>query len=173
MSVTKSCFWNLTDVTLADEDTKSIPTDNVNRAIPGNVAMHVTQPGDQLVPSGGQICNQCKWRHLVAKIGTNASSATWWPKLEPMLIASHVGQIWNQFWWHHLVVKFWTNTSGTTQLAKFGISASGILFSWRDNSRFRLYTLGPLCLWQCLHLWMYFEELEIFSFIQNSIVGAI
>ena len=26
-------------MTLADEDTKSIPTDNVNRAIPGNVAV--------------------------------------------------------------------------------------------------------------------------------------
>ena len=25
---------------------------------------------------------QCKWRHLVAKLVTNAS--TWWPKLEPM-----------------------------------------------------------------------------------------
>ena len=50
----------------------------------------------------------------MVKFVTNASSATWWPKLEPMLIALHVGQIWNQFWWHHLVVKFWTNTSGTT-----------------------------------------------------------
>ena len=28
-------------------------------------------------------------------------------------------------------------------------NASGILFSWRDNSSYRLYTLGPLCLWQC------------------------
>ena len=42
--------WNLTDVTLADEDTKSILTDNANRAIQGNVAM-------QVAPSGGQICN--------------------------------------------------------------------------------------------------------------------
>ena len=50
----------------------------------------------------------------MVKFVTNASSGTWWPKLEPMLIALHVGQIWNQFWWHHLVVKFWTNTSGTT-----------------------------------------------------------
>ena len=50
----------------------------------------------------------------MVKFVTNASSATWWPKLEPMLIALHVGQIWNQFWWHHLVVKFSTNTSGTT-----------------------------------------------------------
>ena len=30
---------NLTDVTLADEDTNSILTDNANRAIQGNVAM--------------------------------------------------------------------------------------------------------------------------------------
>ena len=42
--------WDLTDVTLADEDTNSILTDNANRAIQGNVAMQVTQPG-------GQICN--------------------------------------------------------------------------------------------------------------------
>ena len=74
---------------------------------------------------------------MVKFVSSNASSTTWWPKLEPMLIALHVGQIWNQFWWHHLVVQFWTN-------------ASGILFSWRDNSSYRLYTLGPLCLCQCL-----------------------
>ena len=29
-------FENLTDVTLADDDTNSIPTDNANRAIQGN-----------------------------------------------------------------------------------------------------------------------------------------
>ena len=40
---------NLTDVTLADEDTNSILTDNAKRAIQGNVAMQVTQPG-------GKIC---------------------------------------------------------------------------------------------------------------------
>ena len=31
-------------MTLADEDTNSILTDNANRAIQGNVAMHVTHP---------------------------------------------------------------------------------------------------------------------------------
>ena len=36
---TKRPFVDLTDVTLADEDTKSILTDNANRAIQGNVAM--------------------------------------------------------------------------------------------------------------------------------------
>ena len=43
MSVSPRPFADLTDVTLADEDSNSIPTDDVNRAIPGNVA-----------PSGGQ-----------------------------------------------------------------------------------------------------------------------
>ena len=36
---------NLTDVTLADEDTISILTDNANTVIIGNVAMHVMLPG--------------------------------------------------------------------------------------------------------------------------------
>ena len=54
----------------------------------------------QVVPSGGQNCNYCKWCHLVAKFVTYACSATWWPKLEPMLIALHVGQICNQCKWH-------------------------------------------------------------------------
>ena len=40
-------FADLTDVTLADEDSNSIPTDDVNRAILGNVAMQVTPPGGQ------------------------------------------------------------------------------------------------------------------------------
>ena len=43
-------FADLTDVTLADEDSNSIPTDDVNRAIPGNVAM-------QVAPSDGQHWN--------------------------------------------------------------------------------------------------------------------
>ena len=33
--------WDLTDVTLTDEDSKSILTDNANRAIQGNQAIHV------------------------------------------------------------------------------------------------------------------------------------
>ena len=38
---------SLTDVTLADEDSNSVPTDDVNRAFLGNVAM-------QVAPSDGQ-----------------------------------------------------------------------------------------------------------------------
>ena len=41
-------FADLTDVTLADEDTNSMLTDNANRAIQGNVAMQVMLPGGQL-----------------------------------------------------------------------------------------------------------------------------
>ena len=46
-SLTERLCSDLTDVTLADEDSNSIPTDDVNRAFPGNVAM-------QVAPSGGQ-----------------------------------------------------------------------------------------------------------------------
>ena len=59
-------FADLTDVTLADEDTNSILADNDNRAIQGNVAMQVAPPGDQ-------IWIKCKWRHLMTKFGSNAS----------------------------------------------------------------------------------------------------
>ena len=87
-------------MTLADEDTNSILTDNANRAIQGNVAMHVTLPG-------GQLWNQCKWCHLVAKfatnarrslvakIGTNASVAIWWLNLQLMQVVPSGGQICN------------------------------------------------------------------------------
>ena len=110
-------FADLTEVTLADEDTNSIPTDNVKRVIQGNVAMQVTQPGGhllakfatnasgaiwwpnlqpmQVVPSGGQICNQCKWCHQVAKFRTNASGVMWWPNLELMQVAPSGDQICN------------------------------------------------------------------------------
>ena len=48
-------------MTLGDEDTNSILTDDANRAILHNVTMQVTPPGDQ-------ICNLYKWRHLVTKL---------------------------------------------------------------------------------------------------------
>ena len=40
--------WDLTDVTLADEDIDSIQTDHANKSIPGNMAMQVAPPGDQI-----------------------------------------------------------------------------------------------------------------------------
>ena len=46
-SIHPRLFADLTDVTLADEDSNSTPADDVNRAILGNVAMHVAPSGDQ------------------------------------------------------------------------------------------------------------------------------
>ena len=53
VSVFKRPFADLADATLADEDTNSILSDNANRAIQGNVAMQVTQPG---VNTLGTLC---------------------------------------------------------------------------------------------------------------------
>ena len=47
-SLSETPFANLTDVTLADEDTNSILTDNAYRAIQGNIAMQIIQFGCQL-----------------------------------------------------------------------------------------------------------------------------
>ena len=47
MSLHTTPFADLTDVTLADEDSNSTPADYVNRAILGNVAMQVAPPGGQ------------------------------------------------------------------------------------------------------------------------------
>ena len=43
--LTPTPFADLTDVTLADEDTNPIQTDKANSVFQGNVAMQVTQPG--------------------------------------------------------------------------------------------------------------------------------
>ena len=55
-------YADLTDVTLADEDTNSILNDNAKRAIQGNVMQHL-----QVSQPDGQLWNQCKWRHLMTK----------------------------------------------------------------------------------------------------------
>ena len=41
ISQTEGLCWDLTDVTLADEDSNSIPTSDVNRAFQSNMAMQV------------------------------------------------------------------------------------------------------------------------------------
>ena len=46
-SVTTRLCADLTDVTLADEDSNLIPTDDVHRAILGNMAMQVAPSGAQ------------------------------------------------------------------------------------------------------------------------------
>ena len=82
-------------MTLADEDTKSILTDKANRAIQGNVAMQVTQPG-------GQHCKQCKWclmtnfepMQVVPSVGQICNLGRW-RKLQLMQVAPSGGQICN------------------------------------------------------------------------------
>ena len=63
MSVTDVCA-DLTDVTLADEDTSSILTDNAKRAIQGKEAMqaiqtviHASLQLLEVAPPGDQICS--------------------------------------------------------------------------------------------------------------------
>ena len=80
-------------VTLADEDTNSILTDIANRAIQGNVTMQLpTLEPIQLAPPSHQILNKCKWCPQVAKCITNASSAIWWPNLQPIQVANQVAK---------------------------------------------------------------------------------
>ena len=83
-------------MTLADEDTNPILTDNANRAIQGNVATQVMQPGGQQVaPPDDQTLNQSKLCHLVAKYATYTSGAIWWPNLQLMQLVQSGGQIYN------------------------------------------------------------------------------
>ena len=105
LSVSLRPCVDLTDVTLADEDTNSILTDNANRAIQGNVAMQVTR-------SSGQFWN-------------NANGATWCLNFEPMQIVPLGGPICIGCKWCLLVVKFVTD--GCT--AKFAINEIGMSIS--------------------------------------------
>ena len=41
-------FEDIADVTLIDEDTKPIPTDDDNKKIPSNTTMHVAPPSGQI-----------------------------------------------------------------------------------------------------------------------------
>ena len=94
-------------MTLADEDTNSILADNAKRAIQGNEVMQVMWTDAsgaiwwpililmQVVSSCGQICNLCKWHHLVAKFATNASGVILWPSLQRMQVVPSGGQICN------------------------------------------------------------------------------
>ena len=119
----------------------------------------VTQPcGQFLEPmqvtlSDGQILSQVAFQ-LVVKFGTNASGATWWSNLEIVQVAQHLGYILNQCKQRHLVARLVTNVSG----ANWWLSLESHLVaplhgkSWKDNSSYKLYTLGPLCLWQCLFI---------------------
>ena len=82
LSVSPTPCVDLTDVTLADDDTNPIVTDDANRAIHNNVATQVTQPLQtmQVAPPDDQILNQSKM---------------WWPNLQLMQVAPSDGKIFN------------------------------------------------------------------------------
>ena len=76
-----------------------------------SLAMQVAQPGGQIckcdanvtqigaMAYSGQLCNYCKWRHLVA-----------------IQVPPPGGQNWNQCKLHYMLAKFGTNTGGATSL---------------------------------------------------------
>ena len=91
---------DLTDVTLADEDTNPILTDNANRTFHGNEAMQVTQPGCQIWNQvmqvtwpDDQILNQSQLCQLVTKYTTNTTGAIWLPNLQLMQVVPSGDQI--------------------------------------------------------------------------------
>ena len=53
-----------------------------------------------------------------------------------------------------MLAKFGTNSGGITWWSKFELIQVlkwiQIQYGWKYNSSYKLYTLGPLCLWQCL-----------------------
>ena len=80
---------DLTDMILAIGDTYRDDFRSVRK-----VGRHVDACSDatcqpnlllmQVAPPVDQICNQYKWRHLVAKFSTNGFGTTWWPNLQLM-----------------------------------------------------------------------------------------
>ena len=73
-------------MTLADEDTYSIPTGGANEAILSNVAM--------LMPNFATNASGLR-SHPVAQFATYASGTIQWPNLNLMQVALTIGQIFN------------------------------------------------------------------------------
>ena len=96
--LTERGFADLTDVTLADEDTTSMITDNANRTIQVN-ALQVTQPA-------GQLWYQFRYCHLVPQFSTDVSSTTCLPNVQSMQVPQPGDQICCQCKLRHLVAKF-------------------------------------------------------------------
>ena len=122
MSQTPTPLWDLTELTLADDDTNPILTDNANRAIQGNVATQVMQPG-------GQLCKQ--WRNLgKAQV------------LGPLCL-------WQCFWWcfitnvwsvDHIIIVIYINGvcyGGSSEMCQIDVQ-------WSHFSRL-VVTLGVCC----------------------------
>ena len=72
-----------------------------------------------------------------------------------------------------MLAKFGTNSGGITWWSKFELIQVlkwiQIQYSWKDNSSYKLYTLGPLCLWQCFCV--LFRHLCVFFW--NGIINVV
>ena len=80
---------DLADMTLIDENTKLIQTDNmINDANDAKNFLLI-----QVAPPGGQISYLYKWRQLVAKFLTYTSGAIWWPNFLLIQVAPPGDQI--------------------------------------------------------------------------------
>ena len=121
-------LWNFTDVTLTDEDTNWILTDN-----------------DKTLPEAQrtQGIDFITWVNLTARIDQIYFSGTTW-------IGCKFG--------HQMapleLVPNWSADGATCFSSKFGHQRAPLALvpSWRGNSSYGVNTLGPLCLWQCLML---------------------
>ena len=89
---------------------------------------------------------QCKWWHLVAKLVTIPCSATWWPKLEPVQVAPSGGARSTNCWLHWQAMQV-VPPGGRTWNQKW--CHLQIDFCQKNDLRYRVNTLGPLCLWRC------------------------
>ena len=79
----------------------------------------------QVVPLGGQICDWCQWRYLVAKFVANVSGSSWWPNFQlhtssgaiwwpnfwPLHMAPPGGHFWTHYKWRHLKAKIGSDVS--------------------------------------------------------------
>ena len=65
--------------------------------------------------SGGQICNLCMWRHLVA-FATNVSEATWWPNVQLALFCGQIDELSPSHG-----VRFWVRCASRSVLSLFTV----------------------------------------------------
>ena len=61
--------------------------DNPN-VVPASLTSATWWPNLQLAPSGGQICNLCKWFQLVAKFTITTIGAICWTNFQPMQVVA-------------------------------------------------------------------------------------
>ena len=73
MILVEGLVEDIADVTLIDEDTKPILTDDANKEIPSNMTMHVAPPGAEFL--------------------TNINGVSWWTNFLLTQVAPPGGQI--------------------------------------------------------------------------------